>query len=163
MNLEKIEKGKTEKIGELSFDLVSNGKTGKEWSLYLPTKGFQVSRNAQKMLESQDFRPTAEGTIHQVRLLKGSAFSDAERTTRLVRSAGQSREWRIPHPEVAPLLRDLLSDEQIRELGLEEIVTFHEPIFGRFLDIDTETGELESAPAGDDDSWHKSHGFAFEL
>jgi len=154
-----------ERDGIIFFQLVSLRKTGKEWLSYFEKHHIPASRHAREMLLSPDFAATVSkaGYVYQVRIMKGNSVPDRKRTTRLI---GQRAHWLIPDvltpsAEVSPLIRAAFSDTEIKAMGFEEIVTFHFPINGRFLDIDTETGKLESAPAGPNDTWHKEHGFAF--
>lgn len=150
--------------GILACELVSDGKTGEEWVSYLlSTLGYPVSDNAQRMLRSPAFQPTPAGTIHRVRIIPVSTVIDSARTTDGIRTlALGGYNFKTPHPEVAPLMREAFTDGQILWWDIEEIATFHEAILGRFLDIDTETAELESAPADEGATWHLEHGVAFE-
>ncbi len=147
----------------LSFELVSTGMFGEDWIGYLPSIGRRVSPNAAKMLRAGLLRPTPKGTIHRVRVMRGGFLGSALRRTKIISDTLRTMKLQTPHPEVSPLIHAAFSDTQIQGMGLEELVTFHDPILGRFLDIDTKAGKkglLESAPADPNDSWHAGHGFA---
>lgn len=145
------------------FDLFSGGFTGRGWLKCLRgEQGYRVSRNAEKILLSDEFVPTPDATLYRLAIIKGAFFVDRRlRTTSNLRVLGNFRGYKAPHPEVSPIMRVVMSDTYIRRvLGVEEVLTMHKPINGRCLDIDTFC--LESAPIGDDDTWHKEHGFVFE-
>ncbi len=74
-----------------------------------------------------------------------------------------------PNAEVACLIREKFSDKEIKEMGLEYIVTMHEPIkdadgilsllgADRFV-----VGRgLRASNGGPDDGWDREDGFAFD-
>ena len=153
----------TEKEGVVYFSLFSDAKTGSEWLRHFSRLKVGVSLNATKILQSAEFLPSSAGTLHKVAVIKGNVFNQRVRSTEQIRKWALLQGFRIPNLEVSPHIRSSFSNEEIKEMGLEEIVTFHEPVNGRFLDIDADTGELESAPAGEEDTWHEEHGFGFVL
>ena len=116
-----------ERDGVIYFSLTSNGKTGPEWITYLEGKGFRLSSEAKFLLNSKDFIPT-NGITYEVEVLKGMLWNDNERTTEKIRGEAANRTLLDPNSELACLIRDAFSDEELKEMGLRWIVVFHKPI-----------------------------------
>ena len=126
----------TVKDGVIYFTLVSNGKTGEEWITHLEGKGLPVGDYAKSVLRHKDFKPTKAGTVHSIAVLQGQLFSDNDRITKNIRAEAKKRKLVDPHAEVACLIRDMSSDEEIKEMGLDWIITMHEPIPDSDGDLD---------------------------
>lgn len=144
----------------LSLITIDLRSTAEDWTTYLGERGFKVTKPAQAILSLVETEPPMLGTTH-VAIFLGYVFSAGVRTTKNIRKEIARREYLTPHPMLAVHLREFLSDEEIAQMGLEEIVTLHTPIGGKLLDIDK--GRLETAPGGEDEHWHEEHGFACEI
>ncbi len=131
-----------------------------DWTAYLEKRGFEVTKPARTILSAIQMEPPIPH-MTRVAIFLGYLFSAGVRTTKNIRREITRRKWLTPHPALAPFLRDFLSDEEIAQMGLEEIVTLHTPYGGKLLDIDK--GRLETAPGGEDEHWHEEHGFACEI
>ena len=118
----------TEKDGVIYFTVVSNAITGKEWIKHFETKEVTIGDYAKELLLSNHFKSAKKGTIHNIAVIKGEFFSDENRTTRRIRAEADRRKMKTPPPEVACLIRDLFTNEEIKAIGLFWIVTMHEPI-----------------------------------
>lgn len=121
------------------------------------------------MLEAVYFQPT-KGVNIEVAILKGELFKDGDRTSKNVRELALKRKLMRTKAEVACLIRDRFSDEDIRAMGLEAIVVFHEEIKDSAADPDClvvqtnhSGGGLGGCYAEDDRSWKLSDGFAFAV
>ena len=125
----KIPEGKkwTEVEGVIYISVTSNGRGGEEWITYFESKGVRLSKYSKDVLLSPDFKATM-GITYNLALLRGTFFSDSNRITRKIRAEGDKRVWTKPVAEVGCLIRDLLSDEEIEQLGIWYIVAMHEPI-----------------------------------
>ena len=155
--------------GVIYFTVVSNGKTGEEWIVHLNGKGLPVGSYAQSVLRHKNFKPTKAGTVHQIGVLPGKLFSDNDRITKNIRGNAKKRKMTDPHAEVACLIRDMFSDEEIKEMGLDWIITMHEPI----PDSDGDPGVLgarrflgyglDACDGDPDDRWYCGDGFAFSV
>lgn len=157
-----------EENGIIYFSVTSDGTTGEQWIARLESKGFRVSDYAKIILRSKSFKPTT-GVAYVIAVLKGELFSDSNRITKKIRAEAESRKLTKPNAEVACLIRENFSDEEIEAMGLYWIVAMHEPIknfvgspillyarrsvLGSWLDI-ADFGRP-------DDEWGPSHGFAF--
>ncbi len=117
-----------EKDNVIYFTLISNGMTGEEWIKYFDGKGIKIGDYAKRLLLSDEFRTSKKGTVYQIAVIKGDFFSDDTRITSKIRLEGDRRKYTKPNAEVACLIRDLFTNEEIKKMGLYWIVAMHEPI-----------------------------------
>ncbi len=154
--------------GNIHFALTSNGMTCEEWELHLERRGLRIGDYARKLLRRASEAPSS-GVIYNIVVLPGKKFSDSDRITKKIRAAADKKGWLKPHWEVACLIRDTFTDEQLEAMGLWYIVTMHEPI----KDSDGGPGLLDSRRGaggrwlgarddGPDDRWCDNGGFAFD-
>ena len=118
----------TEENGVISFNVISDGLTGPERIVRLESKGFRVGDAARFILNSTQYQPTKAGTVHRVKVLKGELFSDSERSTEDIRAEAGKRNLTELTAEVAGLIRENFSDDELTYMGLGAIVVMHEPI-----------------------------------
>jgi hypothetical protein len=116
-----------EQDGVIYFSVTSDGANGVAWIERLKNKGFRIGDNADRILRSGAFRPTSCITT-AVAVLKGDMFSDNDRTTRNIRAKAGTRKLQKPNLEVACLIREKFTDEEIKAMGLTWIITMHEPV-----------------------------------
>src|SRR5205823_5456039 len=90
-------------------------------------KGFNVSDYAKSVLRSPDFKPT-KCVNTEVAVLKGMLFENNDRITSKIRVEADKRKLSKPNAEIACLIREMFSDEDIKAMGLWSIVLMHEPI-----------------------------------
>jgi hypothetical protein len=109
------------------FSATSDGTTGPQWISRLEKKRFRLSKWAKDVLNSLDFKPTS-GVIYNCAVLKGEMFSDEDRITEKIRAEADHRKLTKPNAEVACLIRENFSDEEIEAMGLWWLVVMHEPI-----------------------------------
>jgi len=150
-----------------SITLTSDGTTGEEWITRLKKQNFRLSDYAKQVLRSSAFVSTT-GVTYNVAIIKGTEFSNEERTTSRIREVAASRGYATPHPEVACLLREKLSDEELEAMGLWWLVTMHEPINvsgggPRLLGASRDGGGrwLDAYCDQPDSRWDRECGFAF--
>ncbi len=147
--------------------VTSDGTTGPEWIKRLEKKGFRVSDWAKSVLKSKDFKPTNGVTSHIV-VLKGKLWKDSDRITSNIRAEADRRKFEKPNAEVACLIREKFTDEEIEAMGLWWIVAMHEPIkdsagVPSLLHARRRDGGLWLNAAYDvpGRGWDDDHGFAF--
>jgi len=147
--------------------LTSDGTTGEQWISRLEGKGYCVSDYAKFLLRSRAFVPTT-GVIYRAPIIKGSEFKDGERLTARIREVAAGRGYATPSPEVACLLREKLSDEELKAMGLWWLVVMHKPISGpdgnpNLLGVfrDCVGRELSAFYGKPDCVWSREGGFAF--
>ena len=116
-----------EQDGVIYFSVTSNSTTGKQWIKRLESKGFRLSYHAKRLLRSPDFKPT-DGITTEVAVLKGMLFKDNDRITKKIRVEADRRGLTKPNAEVACLIRERLSDEELKAMGFWWIIAMHEPI-----------------------------------
>ncbi|MFA6340624.1 MAG: hypothetical protein WCX27_00070 [Candidatus Paceibacterota bacterium] len=117
-----------EEDGVIYFTVTSNGKSGKEWIKHFESRKIKISDYAKQLLLSKDFKPSKKGTVSQIALIKGESFSDDDRITSKIRREADRHKMEKSNAEVACLIRDLFTDEEIKAMGLYWIITMHEPI-----------------------------------
>ena len=116
-----------EKDGVIYLTVTSDGTTGPNWITRLEKKGFRLSKYSKDLLYSPDFQSTT-GVTYDIAILKGMLFEDNKRITKNIRAEAERRNLTKPNAEVACLIRENFSDEEIEAMGLIWIVTMHEPI-----------------------------------
>lgn len=156
-----------EQDGVIYLSVTSDGTTGPQWIERLEGKGFCLSDYAKSVLRSPDFKPTS-GVTTEIAILKGMLFEDNDRITKKIRAEADKRKLTKPNAEVACLIRENFSDEEIEAMGLWWIVAMHEPIKDsigdpRLLDADRYGGgRWLCAYCGKPGSrWGRESGFAF--
>lgn len=146
-----------------TYKLTSTGRTGADWITHLESKGFRIGTYAKQLLNSPDFKPT-NGVTYEVAIHKIEGF----KTTKQIRGEAKKLGYETPNAELACLIRENISDDEIRKMGLWYIVTMHEPIkdsVGAPLvlgsDRDDDGRWLSARYGGPGVKWRDSGGFAF--
>ncbi|MFA6300840.1 MAG: hypothetical protein WC609_00650 [Candidatus Paceibacterota bacterium] len=153
--------------GVIYLSVTSDGTTGPEWTKRLEKKGYRLGDYAKQILCSKDFKPTKDVTT-KIAILKGTLFSDEDRITEKIRTEAAKRNLTKPNAEVACLIRENFSDEELEAMGLIWVVIMHEPIKDsdgdpRLLDAgrDVEGGWLDANYDYPVSRWARDDGFAF--
>jgi len=157
----------TEKDGVILFSVTSDGTTGEAWITRLERKNFSVGDYAKRILLSNSFKPTS-GATTEIAVLKGEIFSDNDRTAQNIHKEAKNRKFITPNAEVACLIREKFSDQELEAMGLYWIVAMHEPIKDsggdpRLLSVlRIDNGSwLHSRYVDPDEKWFRGDGFAF--
>lgn len=140
-----------ENDGVIYFTVISNGMTGEEWIKHLKSKGIKIGDCVRQVL--LNIIPSKKGTVTQIAVIKGEFFSDGNRTTSNVRIEADKRKLVKPNLEVACLIRDMFTDEEIKTMRLSWIVTMHGPI----KDFGGSSDDLLCTARHGDDSWFFSY------
>lgn len=157
-----------EEDGVIYFSVTSDGTTGEDWIKRLEDNCFRVGDYAEQVLRSPDFKPTS-GVTTEIAVLKGTLFEDQDRNTPMIYAEADKRKLSMPNAEVACLIREKFTDEDIQSMGLWHIAAMHEPIddYGGdpyFLGARREGRLLytyfHQGPAL---RWRRDHGFAFAV
>lgn len=158
-----------EKDGVIYFSVTSDGTTGEDWITRLESKGFRVDDNAKMILRSSDFKPTS-GVTTEVAVLKGVLFEDSDRITRKICREADCRKLSKPNAEVACLIREKFTDEEIEAMVLVWIIAMHEPINdsdgnpylldANYYEDGRQLGRCNGRP---DCKWKIHNGFAFAV
>lgn len=159
-----------EEDGVIYFTLPpTDGTTGEGWIERIEGKRFRLSGYAKSVLRSADFVPTS-GIVHKIAVLKGLLFSDRDRAVKNIRTEAECRKLEKPNAEVACLIRENFSDEEIEAMRLWCIVVMHDPIndsVGDPLLLGAHRGGggrwLRAYYDEPDLRWGRGSGFAFAL
>lgn len=155
-----------EKDGIIYFTLVSNGMTGEEWITHFEGKGFPVNKYVKGVLRHRDFKPTKVGTSHCIAVIKGECISNTcSSITSEIRTYAKSQKKSNLPAEVACLIVDNFTAKEINQMGLESIVTMHEPIdsgnYSNVLGTGRNCNRLEAYDGDASSGWICATGFAF--
>ncbi len=149
--------------------ITSDGTTGPQWIERLKTKNIRLSSYSERVLHSDDFKPT-DGVTTDIAVIKGALFENNERTTKRVRALADLLKFTKPNPEAACLIREMFSDEEIEAMGLGWVITMHEPInvsvgSPRLLGASRGVGGrwLNAYYGSPGNGWDSSNGFAFAV
>jgi hypothetical protein len=153
--------------GVIYFSVTSDGTPGPKWIERLEGNGFHVEKYAKQVLCSPDFKPTNGITI-EVAVLMGMLFANNDRTKKKILAEADKRKLTKPNAEVACLIRELFTDEEIEQMGLWWIVVMHEPIKDSdddpiLLSARRDCGgrRLRACVDFSDGGWDRGNGFAF--
>jgi hypothetical protein len=113
--------------GNIHFTVTSNGLTREQWEEHLKRRGFRLGDWTRNVFRRASDSPTNGVTYHVV-VRPGKKIKDSDRITKKIRSDASKKGWLKPHWEVACLIRDTFTDEQLEQMDLWYIVTMHEPI-----------------------------------
>ncbi len=116
----------SEENGVVYFTVISNGISGLEWIKRLEEKGFRLSKDANKILCSSNFKPTL-GITTEIAVLRGFLFEEKDRITKVVRTKAQKLHFSMPNAEVACLICERFTDEAIKAANLHWIIVMHDP------------------------------------
>lgn len=160
-----------EENGVIYFTVTSGGTTGAEWIDRLKKKDYSIGSDyALSVLTADDFRPTA-GITTEVAVLKdmhneGECLCSNE----TIRKAAKDLNLETPNAELACLICEKFTNDEIRQMGLRQIVVMHSPIndtddYPRLLTIisDGRNRFLEVSWGKVRDRQRYEHGFAFTV
>ena len=150
-----------------TITVISDGTTGEKWITSLEKSGIVVSRYAKELLQSKDFIPTT-AVVYKVAIIKGDELSDKQLITiKDIREEVENRGYLTPPVELACLLREKLSNDDLKKMGLRWLITLHKPIVDSFggpslLGADANVAEpwLDACYGGPARRWVRESGFA---
>ena len=157
-----------ERDGVITLTLpVTDGTSGEQWMARLQNKGNTLSGNAGQVLLSPKFESTT-GVIYKPVILKGELFSDGGRRIPRILAEAKRRELIIPEAEVACLIRENFSNEELQAMGLHFIGVLHKAIHNfagqpkHFYVVRHSNCRLLDTYYGESyDEWDIDSGFAF--
>lgn len=107
-----------------TYKLKSLGLTGQEWLERLEKKKYNIGYYTKDILLSKDWKPLEKDVEQEIAII---TISNTQ-TTNEIKNMAKELKYEMPHPEIACLIRENISDKEIQEMGLWYIVTMHEPI-----------------------------------
>ena len=111
----------------INFSVTSNGMTGSEWISRLrkpPSQYVGWGRIEETILNME---PTS-GITFKIDVIKGGFFPAEQRSLGNVFAEASRRGWQKPRHEIACLVFEKFSDEDIEKMGLERICIMHDPL-----------------------------------
>ncbi|MEY2665556.1 MAG: hypothetical protein RLZZ480_661 [Candidatus Parcubacteria bacterium] len=110
-----------EAAGRIFLPVVTFGLTGSEWLLRLRRQGYVVDEELERILvpqgkeeRSQFGQHTGPALAREAVIVKNFSGSRTE-----LLELKQAQKWRFAPPEVACYLRETLSDEDLKAMGLQ--------------------------------------------
>ena len=152
--------------GVIRLSGVADETAGRLWMPRLESKGCRVSTRAMGILHSPQFTLTKAGNIEIV-ILKGALFADDARTTRDIRDMAYCLCLPNPNPDIACIIRSMLTDDDIEAMELWDIAVMHEPDdscgYPRLLRVNRRDGGrwLRAFSIDSGSRWRRGRGFAF--
>jgi hypothetical protein len=148
-------------------DVTTNGRTGEQWIAHLEKQKYQVGNYAKQLLRNTKFVAT-NGITYTLAMIMGDEFEDADRTNENIRTEAYKRGYVDPSVEVAPYLREMFSDEDLKKMGLWALILMHEPIAdsdGNLSLLGVYRGDdgrwLNACHGHPDNRWNRDIGFLF--
>lgn len=114
--------------GNIHFTVTSNGMTCEQWEHHLKSRRLLLDDSGPNLLRHVGGVST-NGVVYRIVVRPGSKIADRERTIPKVFAHAANKGWKIPHWEVACLISDTFSNEQVEQMGLFWITIMHKPIY----------------------------------
>ena len=115
----------------IRFTVTSDGKTGPEWIKFFKDNKYQLGFgffiSIEKILNSENFVASRNFT-YDVVVLKGNIVKDNRRHIERMFREGKKKGYQRPPIEIACLIREKFTNEEIKKMGLWTIVIMHEPV-----------------------------------
>lgn len=132
---EKLDMWTFDDEGFIYSKLTSNGFSWRQWEDHFMRQGLIVSSHASQMFRRMREAPT-HGQCYKVVVCPGRFMGEKDLySIDTIRAFASDKGWKTPHWEVACLVRDAVRRyREFRIMGLDNIVTMHEPIVDAFND-----------------------------
>ncbi|MES2060096.1 MAG: hypothetical protein V4438_03635 [Patescibacteria group bacterium] len=115
--------------GNTHFAVTSNGMHPAKWGPYLRQLGIDVPDEVCNLL-LRGGDPSLTGVVFNVVVVPGGKLSQRDRLAWKLRERAALKGWGIPAWDVACLISERYSTEQIKQMGIKFIATMHAPING---------------------------------
>ena len=132
-----------EEDGVIYLSVTSNGKTGEEWIEYLEEQRYYLSSEAKRSLLS-NLCPTS-GVTTEIAIITSRLLVYFDKSE--VLAEAMTRKFAKPNPEVACLIREVVSDKDMKIMGIDRIHIMHESIMVDFSLIGKCLGNFEVSRA----------------
>ena len=149
--------------GSIITSVNTDGTSGEEWTYRLEANGIEVSDNAKIILKSPNFQSTQDQKT-TIQIIKAINFRGLL-TIFNIRQKAKREYLKSLKPETACLLREMLSNSDIKNMGLERIIIMHHPFKPRGLPVllclDSNGYARKLSAESIHTIWTKTDGFAF--
>lgn len=105
------------------------GLTGKQWITRLENGGYHISSWAEEIILSPEFdkQRLKKGEEQTITFIKHSDVGNSP-TTKEIQEYAKTKGCQMPSPELALLIREQVSDEEMKAMSIWYIVSLHDPI-----------------------------------
>lgn len=112
-----------------TLTVTTTGLTGKQWLARMEKGKYQVSSYAKDILLSKEFDAAnlKKDISQEIVIVKASDVGQYS-TTQQIKDYAKSKGYGMPTPELALLVRETISDEEMKELGVWYVAVLHDPI-----------------------------------
>jgi len=111
--------------GIIYLSVTSDGTIGPVWKERLRFSGFDIAADGvMEVLDSPNFNPTS-GVTYGVAIIPGKGIEKRERNYKKITSMAKRRGLTTPGPEIACLLREKLSKEDLKDMDIGSVVIMH--------------------------------------
>lgn len=158
--------------GNLHFTVTSNGFTVEQWKSHFSLTRIVPFHTENVLFHGRGYSAPTNGVTYHIVVCPGVKWSANDRTVENIRAYGDEKKWEAPHWEVALLIHDIFTNEQLKRMGFSYIATIHEPIrfgannnlylFGSDMSKSGDDYFLNVGPGGPE-CWEDNGGFAFVL
>jgi hypothetical protein len=114
--------------GRHRLPVVSDGTGGPDWIERLRDQSFSVMVSAEGLLRSVDFQSVGPDGSQAV-VLKMPEQLLGRWSLKAARDLAEQLGFSTPQPEVACLMREQVSDDDVRDMGLRCMLVAHQPMF----------------------------------
>lgn len=113
-----------------TLQLTATGLTGPNWIERLEKNGYNISSYARNVLNNTAYKKhiLKKDTKLNVAFVSVKDMGKNYATTQEIQEFAKSKGYEIPTAEVALLVREAISDEEMKKMGFWYIVTLHDPI-----------------------------------
>ncbi|HUQ30228.1 MAG TPA: hypothetical protein VM103_01780 [Candidatus Paceibacterota bacterium] len=125
----------TDSFGRIIVTVKATGRSGEEQIAHLESLKYRVSDYAKSVLRNPAYNQQRleEGKEYQIALVRGTEIrKEKDRTTKALKAIGAKDYGNDVHirtkAELACLLRETVSDEQLEKWGIWYIAILHDPI-----------------------------------
>ena len=144
----------------------TDGRTAEDFIRAWEEK-YRPTRYAKGIARCAEFTPTT-GVTYRIPIIMGDEFSDDNRVTSTIRREAAHRHYRTLPFEAACLLREAMSDEELKYHGLWWLIGMHDPVLDsdrdlRLLGVNRDEGgrRVCACRGRPDAGWGREDGFAF--
>lgn len=114
------------------FSIIPSPQTMRMILEELARDGCQFGRGVEELLRDPLADNVTSGLVYECNILLGSEFLDEERTIDRIECAAISRGYVEPPIGLTPFLRQYLTDDMLRRMGIDTLVVMHAPVLGDF-------------------------------
>jgi len=134
----------------IHFSVTSAGTTGMQWYDRLRAKRSMVDRYAQDVLKSEDVWRLEEGETIEVVVLYSQFFSHGEHDYKSIcgRDNSFGEAFGTLNHEVACIICNQFTIEDMKMMGLSSIVVMSEPVEGKLLSVEREPNRVSPSVMG---------------